>query len=82
MPATSSQIFKKIVLILLPIVIIGLFVIALWDYSLTRESVQKAINNELIAIASTGAIQIDGEIFDAIRNIKDFESDNYFNILV
>lgn len=80
MPATSSQILKKIVLILLPIVIIGLFVIALWDYSLNRESVQKAINNELIAIASTGAIQIDGEIFDAIRNTKDFESDNYFKI--
>ena len=70
MPTTSSQIFKKIILILLPLVIVGLFAIALWDYSLTREFIQKAINNELTAMASTGSIQIDGNIFEKILRTR------------
>ena len=80
MPATSSQIYKKTLFVLLPFVIIGLFVIAFIDYFQTRDSAQEAIYKELIAIASTGVIQIDGEVFDAIKSPKDFENENYLEI--
>jgi len=80
MPATSSQIYKKILWVILPLIIIGLFVLAIFDYSDRRDSAREAIYNELIAIASTGVIQIDGEVFDAIRSTKDFENDNYLKI--
>jgi twitching motility protein PilJ len=80
MPSTSSKLFKKIIQFLIPFVIIGLFANALWDYYLAHQTVDKAIEEKLIAIVSTGASQIDGDIFDMIRSSKDFNSDNYKQI--
>ncbi len=80
MPGTTSLIFRKIVLIFLPLVIIGLLISAVWDYYLAKDSVQEAINEKLIAMVSTSVIHIDGDSFDLIRSPSDFNNEHYLKI--
>jgi len=80
MPGTTALILRKIVYIFLPLVIIGLFILATWDYFLAKNTVQEAINERLISIVSTSVIQIDGDSFDLIKNPVDFNSEHYLKI--
>ncbi len=80
MPGTTSLILRKIVLIFLPLVIIGLLISAVRDYDLANDSVQEAINEKLIAMVSTSIIQIDGDSFDLIRSPSDFNNEHYLKI--
>lgn len=80
MTSTTAQIFKKIFFIFLPIVIIGLFASTIWDYMIARQTISKAMNEKIVAMVSTGAIQIDGDVFNTIISFNDFSSDNYRRI--
>jgi hypothetical protein len=80
MPGTTSLILRKIVIIFLPLVIIGLLISAVWDYYKAKNIVQEAINEKLIALVSTSAIQIDGDSFDLIRSSADFNNEHYLNV--
>jgi len=80
MPGTTSLILRKIVFILLPLVVIGLLVLAIWDYHLAKDSAQNAINEKIISIVSTSVIQIDGDSFDLIRDPADFNNEHYLKI--
>jgi twitching motility protein PilJ len=62
------------------LVIIGLLLLATWDYFLAKNNVQEAINEKLVSLVSTSVIQIDGDTFDLIRNSTDFNSENYLKI--
>jgi twitching motility protein PilJ len=62
------------------LVIIGLLLLATWDYFLAKNTVQEAINEKLVSLVSTSVIQIDGDTFDLIRNSTDFNSENYLKI--
>jgi twitching motility protein PilJ len=57
-----------------------LFILATWDYYLAKDTVQKAINEKILSIVSTSALQIDGDSFDLIRNPADFNSEHYLKI--
>jgi twitching motility protein PilJ len=81
MPGTTTLILRKIILIFLPLVIIGLLILATWDYFLAKNTVQEAINEKLLSIVSTSVIQIDGDSFDLIRNPIDFNSEHYLKIV-
>jgi twitching motility protein PilJ len=80
MPGTTSLILRKIVLIFLPLVIIGLLISAVWDYYLAKNIVQEAINEKLISIVSTSVIQVDGDSFNLIRSSADFNNEHYLKI--
>jgi twitching motility protein PilJ len=80
MPGTASLILRKIVIIFLPLVIVGLLISAVWDYYLAKNIAQEGINEKLIAMVSTGAIQIDGDSFDLIRSSSDFNNEQYLNV--
>ena len=81
MPGTTSLILKKIITIFFPLVIVGLLISALWDYNQANNIAQKAIDEQMIAMVSTGAIQIDGDSFDLIRNTSDFNNENYLRVV-
>jgi twitching motility protein PilJ len=51
-----------------------------WDYYKAKNIVQEAINEKLIALVSTSAIQIDGDSFDLIRSSADFNNEHYLNV--
>jgi twitching motility protein PilJ len=80
MPGTTRLILRKIVVIFLPLVIIGLIALAIWDYYLAKDTVQEAINNNLTSLVSTSVLQIDGDRFDLIRSSEDFNSEHYLKI--
>ena len=80
MPRTTRLILRKLVFIFLPLVIIGLIALAIWDYFLAKNTIQEVVNDKLISLVSTSAIQIDGDMFDLIRNPADFNSEHYLKI--
>jgi len=80
MPGTTTLILRKIILIFFPLLIIGLFALATWDYFLAKSIVQEAISEKLISLVSTGSLQIDGDSFDLIRQPADFNSEPYLKI--
>ena len=80
MPGTTTLILRKIILIFFPLLIIGLFALATWDYFLAKSIVQEAISEKLISLVSTGSLQIDGDSFDLIRQPADFNTESYLKI--
>jgi len=80
MPGTTSLIQRKIAITFIPLIIVGLLISAVLDYYLAKNIAQEAINEKLIAMVSTGAIQIDGNSFDLIRSSSDFNNEHYLNI--
>jgi len=80
MPGTSTEIFKRIVLIIFPLVIVGLFISAWWDYNHANEAAQKAIEGRALSIAATAALNIDGDIFESIKDDNDYNTDRYQQI--
>jgi len=80
MPGTTSLILRRIVSVFLPLVIFGLLISALWDYNQAKNIAQEAIDEKMIAMVSTGAIQIDGDSFDLIRSSADFNNEHYLRV--
>ncbi len=80
MPGTSTEIFRRIVLIIFPLVIVGLFISAGWDYYHASEDAQKAIEVRALAITATAALNIDGDIFESIKDENDYNTDQYKQI--
>ena len=80
MPSTSSQLQKKIIIILFSFAVLLLFTVGMWYFYQARASVQKAIGNRLKAIASTGASQIDATVIQRIISPDDFNSNSYLEI--
>jgi twitching motility protein PilJ len=80
MPGTTTLILRKIILIFFPLLIIGLFVLATWDYFQAKSIVQEAINEKLTSLVSTSSLQIDGDSFDIIRQPADFNTEPYLKI--
>ena len=64
MPKTTSQLFKKLLIISLILIISGSFITALWAYFIDARSIQQVLKDKIISIASTGATQIDGDVAD------------------
>jgi hypothetical protein len=80
MSGTTSLILRKIEIIFVPLLIGGLLITAIWDYYIAKNIAQEAIYEKLIAMVSTGAIQIDGDSFDLIRSSSDFNNEHYLNV--
>ena len=80
MTGSTSLILRKIEIIFVPLLIVGLLITAIWDYYIAKNIAQEAIHEKLIAMVSTGVIQIDGDSFDLIRSSSDFNNEHYLNV--
>jgi twitching motility protein PilJ len=80
MPGTTTLILRKIILFFLPLVVIGLFVLAILDFYQAKDIVQETLNEKLVSMVSTSALQIDGDGFDLIRTPADFNNQHYLKI--
>ncbi len=77
---TSSQLVKKILLYLFPVIIVGMFFQAYWDYSTGCADQEEHTGNYLKSITANNALLIDGDMFDSIQKPEDFESSAYQEI--
>ena len=77
MPLTSSQLLKKIILILFPFLLLLFFLIAGWQYYNVKVSIENLIKEKLVGIAVTGASQIDGSLIQTINESNDYNHQNY-----
>ena len=80
MQTTSSRLFKKTLLLLLPFLLLSVLAIALMDYLHARDMAESAAGEKAMAIAASGAGMINGDKFNDIRHLTDFKSEAYTTI--
>jgi hypothetical protein len=80
MQATSSRILKKIAILFLPFLVLGIFAMALWDYFNACDMAEISAGEKSMAIAATGAALINGDGFSEIKHTTDFKSEAYKKI--
>jgi twitching motility protein PilJ len=77
---TTSQLIKKIMIVLLPVLLIGIFGQALWHYNITCNDREENIGDFLKGVVANNAALINGSKFEMIQNQSDFESETYKEI--
>jgi twitching motility protein PilJ len=77
---TASQFVKKIIIVLLPVLLIGIFGQALWQYNIACTDREENIATFLKGVVANNAALIDGSKFEMIQKGTDFDSENYKEI--
>ncbi len=77
---TASQLIKKIIIVLLPVLLIGIFGQALWHYNISCADREENIGTFLKGVVANNAALIDGSKFEMIQSQSDFESETYKEI--
>ena len=80
MSKTSTQVVKKVMLGLFPLVLILVFAVSLWLYLLSQKTVTAAIAAQLKTMAATAAAQIDGTLLQQIVKPGDYNTEAYKKI--
>jgi twitching motility protein PilJ len=80
MSKTSTQIIKKVLLGLFPLVLVLIFAVSTWQYMLSQNAVTAAIAAQLRTMAVTAAAQIDVALLQQIVKSGDYNSEAYNKI--
>jgi twitching motility protein PilJ len=75
-----SNLIKKILLVLFPILLAGMFFPAVWNYNSVCAESEINAGKYLKAIIDNSAVFIDGDMFEKIQNQADFENTAYMEI--
>jgi len=77
---STSNLVKKILLFLIPILLAGMFFQAVWNYNIVCVKSEINAGKYLKAIVANNAALIDGEMFEKIQNQTDYDNTAYMEI--
>jgi methyl-accepting chemotaxis protein len=80
MYSTTTRLVKKIMYIIIPAVLVLLIAVGIYYYFQARSVKISALSERVKTIAATGAMQIDGILFEQIRSPEDYNSQAYTDI--
>ena len=81
MPSTTARLIKKIVFILFPLIILGLFAVAYWDFTTARQRAENSLRIELSELVSTASRLVDGNSIEMLLSKDDAASPEYRNLV-